>query len=264
MRARWLVPGDEPLAWSLLVGDPGFNLPALYLLERQGLGGPARFLLAENPDGLPLWGAAGIDGRWFLFRGYETGAAGSLRAPAASLLAASGIGILEGEARLVLGLLRDAAAGPYRALQRHAVARLGATIPERAPIPNLQVRPARMGELPLVERLYREQGETVDPVALTEAARSGDLWIAAASEGPLGAAMAPTRTRLAAWIGAVYTHPAHRRRGIASALVASLARSLQSQGLAVYLLYRPGGPSALYRALGFTPTGNWIRAELSP
>src|SRR5690554_4529784 len=116
MRARWLVPGDEPLAWSLLVCDPGFNLPALYLLERHGLEGPARFLLAEDPDGLPLWGAAGIHGRWFLFRGYGTGAARSPSGPAASTLAASGIRILEGEARLVLGLLQDPAVGPCRAL----------------------------------------------------------------------------------------------------------------------------------------------------
>ncbi|BAS27717.1 hypothetical protein LIP_1874 [Limnochorda pilosa] len=289
MAAAWLRPGDERLLWELLVREPGFNLPALHLFEQHGLAGSARFAVQHDPSGLPVCGAAGLGDRWYLFGDPFASTPPPSAPELAPLLAAAGVALLEGEENLSRTLLRHPALGTLLpALESHVVAVAGPPPPRPEPspaappsasappepshlrpagpgTPGVRVRPATVADVPAVERLYRGHGEAADRATLVDAASAASLWVAASADGALlGAAMAPVRTALAAWVGAVFTHPEHRGRGIASALVAALTRSLQTWGLAVYLLYRPGGPARLYHRLGFTPVGAWLQAQRLP
>ena len=52
----------------------------------------------------------------------------------------------------------------------------------------------------------------------------------------------------------VYTHAAHRRRGLARALVETSLRWCQSKGLTVVILHASDEGRPLYEAVGFKPT----------
>lgn len=52
----------------------------------------------------------------------------------------------------------------------------------------------------------------------------------------------------------VYTHPAHRRRGLARALVETSLRWCQSRGITVVILHASDDGRPLYEAAGFKPT----------
>jgi GNAT superfamily N-acetyltransferase len=52
----------------------------------------------------------------------------------------------------------------------------------------------------------------------------------------------------------VYTHPAHRRRGLAQALVETSLRWCQANGITVVILHASNDGRPLYEAVGFKPT----------
>jgi len=58
-----------------------------------------------------------------------------------------------------------------------------------------------------------------------------------------------------ALVGGVATLPAHRRKGLGSAVVTELCRSLLSEGRTPTLGYADETAGRVYRALGFLPTG---------
>lgn len=70
-------------------------------------------------------------------------------------------------------------------------------------------------------------------------------------------AMTVAEGRKTALIGAVATHPDHRRRGYAGACVSALARQLQAEGKRVLLSPKNAGAAAVYAGLGFAVCGTW-------
>jgi GNAT superfamily N-acetyltransferase len=74
----------------------------------------------------------------------------------------------------------------------------------------------------------------------------------------------PERSRLNAWNAALIVHPGHRRRGLATALLARVARSLQTQGL-TFLNVAGSARDAAYlgvlRRLGANIEPDWIAYE---
>ncbi|SEJ70463.1 Acetyltransferase (GNAT) family protein [Deinococcus reticulitermitis] len=74
----------------------------------------------------------------------------------------------------------------------------------------------------------------------------------------------PERSGLGAWNAVLAVHPAHRRRGLASVLLAEVARSLQPGGVA-FLNVAGSARDAAYlgvlRRLGASIEPDWIAWE---
>jgi ribosomal protein S18 acetylase RimI-like enzyme len=64
-----------------------------------------------------------------------------------------------------------------------------------------------------------------------------------------------------AWVG---VHPAHRRRGIATALARYVIEQADSEGVGCYMETYGEGTEALYRRLGFEILGTWEIDEHGP
>jgi len=112
-------------------------------------------------------------------------------------------------------------------------------------------RPLGRADLPAMMALARLGGAMVfTPRALREGAFFG-VFV-----GDELVAMGGVQNELPGWaeIGAIVTHPAHRRRGYAGHVVAALVRSLQTRGQGVFLCLFQDNTAArnLYEKLGFT------------
>jgi ribosomal protein S18 acetylase RimI-like enzyme len=117
----------------------------------------------------------------------------------------------------------------------------------------------------LLVREFRDDGGRIDPLEVVLGRRPDfGLWfVADASDGGLAGAMrAELREQERGYIAAVATDTAHRGRGIASALIGTVARALVQRGATVvYLSVRSTNPGALrlYQRLGFA--GDWDTDE---
>ncbi|WP_135230255.1 GNAT family N-acetyltransferase [Deinococcus fonticola] len=89
-------------------------------------------------------------------------------------------------------------------------------------------------------------------------------WLAWHGETLVGLAL-PEKGRLDAWNAVLIVHPQHRRRGLATALLAQVARTLQSQGI-TFLNTAGSQRDAAYlgvlRRLGANIEPDWIAWEL--
>lgn len=56
----------------------------------------------------------------------------------------------------------------------------------------------------------------------------------------------------------VATHPAHRRKGLATQLLIRLCEDLLSEGKTPCLFYDNPEAGSIYRRLGFTDVGTWV------
>ncbi|MBB5236116.1 GNAT family N-acetyltransferase [Deinococcus budaensis] len=88
-------------------------------------------------------------------------------------------------------------------------------------------------------------------------------WLAWQGETLVGLAL-PERSRLAAWNAVLTVHPGHRRRGLATALLARVARRLQAQDVP-FLNVAGSGRDAAYlgvlRRLGAHLEPDWVAWE---
>lgn len=107
---------------------------------------------------------------------------------------------------------------------------------------------------------------TIDPAAeaLTdEDALWNAAWLAWHGETLVGLAL-PERSRLHAWNAVLVVHPEHRRQGLATALLAQVARSLQAGGLS-FLNVAGSKRDAAYlgvlRRLGANIEPDWLAWE---
>lgn len=128
-------------------------------------------------------------------------------------------------------------------------------------------------EDPRLAELYaltRDEKVTAEPTigpAADELTGEDALWEAAwlAWQGDALAGIAlPERAGLGAWNAVLAVHPAHRRRGLASVLLAEVARSLQAEGVA-FLNVAGSGRDAAYlgvlRRLGASIEPDWVAWE---
>ena len=84
--------------------------------------------------------------------------------------------------------------------------------------------------------------------------RDGSMWLWSVDEEPVACAAAVGPTPHGIRINSVYTPPAHRRQGFASALVAALTGDLLARGRAFVFLYadrKNPTANALYQRIGY-------------
>ena len=105
-----------------------------------------------------------------------------------------------------------------------------------------------------------------DPVpsdnALMADLRSRRHWLWIYEDKPVSMAALTRRTRSVAFINAVYTPPAYRNRGFASAITAIVAREIfdeRRRAAALYVDLRNPASNRCYAKLGFTPVcKSWL------
>lgn len=124
--------------------------------------------------------------------------------------------------------------------------------------------------LPQLYALTREDKVAAPPTIPPAADRLADedaLWSAAflawSGEELVGLAL-PERSRLEAWNAVLTVHPEHRRRGLGTALLVRVARSLQAQGLAFLNVAGSARDSAylgVLRWAGANVEPDWIAFE---
>ncbi|WP_104991781.1 GNAT family N-acetyltransferase [Deinococcus sp. NW-56] len=88
-------------------------------------------------------------------------------------------------------------------------------------------------------------------------------WLAWHGEELVGIAL-PERSRLDAWNAVLVVHPGHRRRGVATALLARVARSVQAGGMTFLNVAGSAGDTAylgVLRRLGANIEPDWIAWE---
>ena len=115
------------------------------------------------------------------------------------------------------------------------------------------IAPLSPADLPALQQLYVSWPETVFSPSMLD----GGVYFGAYREGALVAAAGThavsPRYRIAV-IGNVFTDPAHRGGGLATAVTGAVARALFNQGMSeVALNVREDNPAAVavYRRLGF-------------
>jgi predicted GNAT family acetyltransferase len=107
----------------------------------------------------------------------------------------------------------------------------------------------------------REPGGDAEVVARRRI-DAGELWLHD-DDGPVALAGVTSPTGAAVRIGPVYTPPARRGRGYASALVAARSAAARAEGLRCLLYTDLANPSsnAIYRAIGYRPVAELVRYE---
>jgi N-acetylglutamate synthase-like GNAT family acetyltransferase len=90
-------------------------------------------------------------------------------------------------------------------------------------------------------------------------------WLALAGDEPVGSASLvaadhPDLRDLTPWLASVYVEPAWRRRGIASALVATVQAAAREADVAALYLFTPDQAN-LYARLGFRPIGSVVNPD---
>ncbi len=130
------------------------------------------------------------------------------------------------------------------------------------------MRPASEADLPLAESWYRAFEEEAMPGApgnppeevARRNVRSGRLFLWEVGGRPVAQAAASGSTPNGVRVGSVYTPPAHRRRGYATALVGALSERLLAQGKrCCYLFTDLANPisNSIYPKVGYRPVGDY-------
>ncbi len=147
----------------------------------------------------------------------------------------------------------------------------GSIVADPRPAPPGRCRAATEADLPLLVdwllAFVAEAGTT--PPADAEARITGSIQDATMFVWDDGSVRAmaggrPTGSGVAR-LGPVYTPPAARGSGVATALVAAACRHLFARGLAVVTLYADDDnptSSGIYRRLGFRPVLSWVELSL--
>lgn len=135
------------------------------------------------------------------------------------------------------------------------------------------LRPADLGDVAVTTRwggdFTVETGVGPPPsvAGMAGRIRAGDVFIWDVEGEPRCMAVASGRTPRGVRVGYVYTPPAHRRHGFASALVAALSQRLLDDGSDFCMLYTDlGNPTsnAIYERLGYRPLYDVVDIEVVP
>lgn len=134
-----------------------------------------------------------------------------------------------------------------------------------APPAGVAVRRATMDDLEPLVAFYAN----ADDMARTRAGvlrplQDTRLWLAEEGGVILATALTNAETNQLAMIGGVYTQPAARGRGLSQAVCSALCQDLLGAGLHPVLYWGQPAAGAVYRKLGFQPTGKWRAVWLEP
>lgn len=249
---RKLFATDTPELLAVLRGDPRNNLFLIGNLLTMGI---------REPD-LEYWGCdaqgrlAGVLMRyranWAL---YDAGDADFAAMAAVVDRHPAGARAITGEYGLVSRLwehIRN-----YEASEDHrshfAVMQAMSEAPHAQ-----QARRATEPDLPGLAALYAEAGEmSRDEVSLRRVLTHGRIFVAEDGGRIVSAALTNAETPEMAMIGGVFTLPAWRNRGHATACMRALCRDLLRQRLQPCLFYDNPRAGSVYRRLGFQEVGTW-------
>jgi len=249
---RKLLAADTPELLAVLRGDPRNNL---FLI------GNLLTMSMREPD-LEYWGCdvqgrlAGVLMRyranWSL---YDAGGADFAAMAAVVDQHPAGARAITGEYGLVSRLwehIRN-----YEASEDHRSH--FAVMQAMSEAPNAkQARRATATDLPGLAALYAEAGEmSRDEASLRRVLTHGRVFVAEDGGRIVSAALTNAETPEMAMIGGVFTLPAFRNRGHATACMRALCRDLLRQGIQPCLFYDNPRAASIYRRLGFQEVGTW-------
>lgn len=124
-------------------------------------------------------------------------------------------------------------------------------------------RPARPEDVETLAAIYADAGELSRPRHAVERMLPS-AWVWEVDGQIVSAAGVAARTPQAAMIGAVYTPPAYRRKGYATALVRALSVRLLDEGVTPCLFYHNPEAGRIYRRLGYEEHGPWMMVKFGP
>ena len=140
-------------------------------------------------------------------------------------------------------------------------------LPELRPvfIPPYPVRRATLADLPALVAFYAgAERMSRDEQAVRRCLEHGRIFIATAEGRIVSAALTSAETKELAMIGGVYTSPAFRQRGYASACLFAICQDLAADGKEACLFYDNPVAEGIYRRLGFQEMGHWRLLLLMP
>lgn len=250
---------------ALLDTDPGASLFLRSNLDRYGMDSAiARYWGAF--EGVTLRAAAMLVGhRTALYapRGVDV-------APLSRAICAQGVEFTMGRVDLVDALLAEAPFTAYRR-EEHYLAGLAQRPYPQAPLPDgITVRRTTPDDLDALTRLYlgTEGFEELSEQQVRQTMRYRIQTMRTHVLEVQGVAVAGASTSAesahAAMVGGVWTVPAHRNRGYATAVVTRITEELAREGRRPYLFYLThNAPAArVYGRVGFRPTARWSVAYL--
>ena len=235
--------GAAPEANVFLVGDihnHGFDAPFQQVWGDFGPDGALRAVLLRYYRSLVFYGRGGFD-----FLGL------------AQLIESLDAGILSGEYDAVAPFERI---GIYQPARRLLLCRLSE--PTAGASPRGAPEPRRLGpdDAPRIHELRERIGEFTQTVGVEEVraglARGTDRSYGIELDGRLvSVATSTAENPFTAMIVGVCTHPAYRRRGLASRCMDRLCRDLLRDGRTPCLFYDNPEAGGIYRRLGFQEVG---------
>ena len=120
------------------------------------------------------------------------------------------------------------------------------------------VRRATMADYDTLCRFYGDAGHmSRTPRGVERPLQDGRVFIVEVENQIVSSVLTNAETRTLAMIGGVFTPPAHRGKGYASAAMVELCRSLIADRIRPVLYYDNPGAGAIYRRLGFKDLGLW-------
>ncbi len=127
-----------------------------------------------------------------------------------------------------------------------------------APPEQVTIRRGRLTDLPKLVPFYAAaEHMTRSAAAVERPLRDTRLWLAEADGAILATALTNAETATLAMIGGVYTPPSARGRGLSQAVCSALCADLIAAGKQPILYWSTPAAGAVYRKLGFQPSGQW-------
>ena len=125
-------------------------------------------------------------------------------------------------------------------------------------------RRASMADFDALCRFYADAGHmSRTPRAVERPLQAGRVFITEVENQIVSSVLTNAETSTLAMIGGVFTPPAHRGKGYASAAMVALCRSLIDDGIRPVLYYDNPAAGGIYRRLGFKDLGLWKSVRLT-
>lgn len=125
-------------------------------------------------------------------------------------------------------------------------------------------RRASLADFDALCRFYADAGHmSRTPRAVERPLQAGRVFITEVENQIVSSVLTNAETSTLAMIGGVFTPPAHRGKGYASAAMVALCRSLIDDGIRPVLYYDNPAAGGIYRRLGFKDLGLWKSVRLT-